>query len=465
MKHHNGSFACYRIPNSEAVLMAYFQTKAVPARATIMSKPWYRNYVLGVLFLAYVANTIDRSSILAVSLQAIKLEFGATDTQLGLLGGIAFALFYATLGIPIAALADRTSRRNVLALAVGLWSVMTALCGWAVNFAMLFATRIGTAIGEAGGSPPSHSLISDYFPKSRRGTAFSIFALGVPVGTMLGNAFAGWGNQHFGWRATFVMAGLPGILIALLARFTILEPPRGFSDGVRPDATPAAAPGIPEALNSLWQRSSFRHLSLAAALHSVAWYASGAFNAAFLIRSHQMTPGQAGTWLALFAGFGALGTALGGYAADRLSVRASDRRWYMWTPGLATLAIIPFQFLAYLTPDLRVALPSFAVMMFLAAVFFGPSFAMTQALATLRMRSVATSLLLFVQTLIGLGLGPLLTGMMSDYLAPTSGADSLRYALVAVGLANIWSAAHYLWGARSLRADLEAVERLAPASR
>ena len=444
--------------------MAYLQTEPVSTRATIMSKVWYRNYVLGVLFLAYVANTIDRSSVLAVSLQAIKLEFGATDTQLGLLGGIAFALFYSTLGIPIAAMADRTSRRNVLALAVGLWSAMTALCGLAVNFVMLFATRIGTGIGEAGGSPPSHSLISDYFPKSRRGTAFSFFALGVPVGTMLGNSFAGWGNQHYGWRATFIMAGLPGVILALLARFTILEPPRGFSDGVRPDPAASAAPRILDALGFLWRRSSFRHLSLAAALHSVAWYASGAFNATFLIRSHHMTAGEAGNWLALFAGIGALGTALGGYAADRLSVRTSDRRWYMWTPGVATLAMIPFQFFAYLMPNLRLVLPSFAGMMFLAAVFFGPSFAMTQALATLRMRSVATSLLLFVQTLIGLGLGPLLTGMISDYLAPSSGTNSLRYALVAVGFANLWSAAHYFRGARSLRQDLEASERLAAAS-
>jgi MFS family permease len=442
--------------------MALVETETIPGSG-IMSKAWYRGYVLAVLFLAYVANTIDRSSVLAVSLQAIKLEFGATDTQLGLLGGIAFAFFYATLGIPIAALADRSSRRNVLAIAVALWSAMTALCGMAANFAMLFVARIGTAIGEAGGSPPSHSLISDYFPKSRRGTAFSIFALGVPIGTMVGSAFAGWGNQNYGWRATFLMAGLPGLLIAVIVRLTILEPPRGLADGVRRDAVPAAAPGIFDALRFLWQRASFRHLCLAAALHSVAWYASGAFNAAFFIRSHQMTAAQAGNWLALFAGVGALGTALGGYTADRLSVRRSDRRWYMWTPGLATLAMIPFQLSGYLSQELRVALPSFAIMMFLAAVFFGPSFAMTQALATLRMRSVATSLLLFVQTFIGLGLGPLLTGMISDYLAPSAGTNSLRYALVAVGFANVWSATHYFWGARSLRADLEATERLAPA--
>src|SRR5437867_5496204 len=250
--------------------MTHAETEHVSERTAILSKTWYRNYVLAVLFLAYIVNTVDRSSLLAVSLQAIKLEFGASDTQLGLLGGIAFALFYSTLGIPIAAWADRTSRRNVLALAVGLWSGMTAFCGMAVNFAMLFVARIGTAIGEAGGSPPSHSLISDYFPKSQRGTAFSIFALGVPIGTMLGNAFAGWGNQHFGWRPTFMMAGLPGLFIAFLVRFTLIEPPRVFSDDIQRHAS-SAAPGIFQALEFLWPRRSFRQSSLAAALHSVAW--------------------------------------------------------------------------------------------------------------------------------------------------------------------------------------------------
>src|SRR5262249_59561920 len=163
-----------------------------------------------------------------------------------------------------------------------------------------------------------------------------------------------------------------------------------------------------------------------------------------------MRAGEAGNWLALFAGIGALGPARGGYAAARLSVRTSDRRWYMWTPGVATLAMIPFQFFAYLMPNLRLVLPSFAGMMFLAAVFFGPSFAMTQALATLRMRSVATSLLLFVQTLIGLGLGPLLTGVISDYLAPSSGTNSLRYALAAFCLAHVLSAGHYFFVVRWL---------------
>ena len=198
----------------------------------ILARPWYWNYVLVALTICYVVNVMDRSQILAASIQAIKKEFGATDFQLGLLSGIPFALFYSFLGIPIAALADRWSRMNVLALAVALWSGMTALCGAAVNFTMLFTARVGTAIGEAGGSPPSHSLISDYFPKSRRGTAFSIYALAVPIGTSLGAAMGGWGNQHLGWRNTFIVVGLPGLLLALAVRLTVREPPRGMADGL-----------------------------------------------------------------------------------------------------------------------------------------------------------------------------------------------------------------------------------------
>jgi MFS family permease len=383
---------------------------------------------------------------------------------MGLLTGVPFAIFYSVMGIPIARLADRTSRRNVLALAVATWSAMTAIFGLAVNYAMLFAARVGTAIGEAGGSPPSHSLISDYFPKRRRGKAFSIFALGVPIGTSLGAALGGWGNQALGWRMTFILAGVPGLVVALLLWLTVKEPPRGLSEGVsRAAAEQAPVPGMFEVLGALWRRVSFRHLTLAAALHSVVWYASSAFNNAFLQRSHQMSVAEAGYWIAGLSAIAGLGTFFGGVVADRLSARFQDRRWYLWVPGIATLLCVPFQFLAYLSPDRAVVLPSFVGLMLMAAVFFGPSFAMTQALATLRMRSVATSLLLFIQTLIGNGLGPSMTGLISDYLAPSSGQNSLRYALVAIGIVNAWAALHYLLGARTLRQDLEATERLATA--
>jgi MFS family permease len=429
----------------------------------LLTKTWYTNYVLGALTLCYALNTMDRSQILAASVQAIKKEFAASDFQMGVLTGIPFALFYSFMGIPIAAWADRSSRRNVLSLAVASWSAMTALFGTAVNYAMLFTARVGTAIGEAGGSPPSHSLISDYFPKSRRGTAFSIYALGVPIGTSLGAALGGWGNQVLGWRMTFILAGVPGIVIALILWLTVKEPPRGLSDGVARLREPTPVPGMLEVLHTLWRRQSFRHLTLAAALHSVVWYASGAFNNAFLQRSHQMSVVEAGYWIAVLSAIAGFGTFFGGFASDRLSARFKDRRWYMWVPGIATLFCVPFQFLAYLSLDRAVVLPSFVGLMFMAAVFFGPSFAMTQALATLRMRSVATSMLLFIQTLIGNGLGPSVTGLISDLLNTSFQQNSLRYALVIIGVVNAWAALHYLLGSRTLRQDLEATEKLARA--
>jgi len=413
----------------------------------------YRNYVLAVLCLTYVVNVMDRS-VLGALLEPIRHEFDATDTQLGLLGGLAFALFYATLGVPIAALADRTSRRNVVAVCAALWSVMTALCGAAVSFGTLLAARIGTAIGEAGGTPPSHALISDYFPLSRRATALSIFALGVPIGGMLGNFLGGWGNDLFGWRYAFVLTGVPGVAVALLVRLTVREPKRGQMDSLAQPAARAEAPPIREALRYLWLRPAFRHMSFAAALHSVVWYAGSAFNNSFFIRLHHMSTGEAGSWVALLLAIGGVGTLLGGYLADSLSVTRGDRRWYMWVPGYATVAMVPFQFAAYLGSDLWTVLPSFAVMLILASMFFGPSFALSQGLATLRMRAISTSLVLFLQTLIGLGLGPFLVGVISDHLKPAVGARSLAYGLVAVGLVNLWAAFHYFRGARTVREDL-----------
>lgn len=428
----------------------------------LLSKTWYGYYVLALLTICYIANVVDRSQVLAASLQAIKKEFNATDAQLGILSGLPFAIFYSFLGIPLAAWADRSSRRNVLAWSCALWSAATGMCGLAVNFAMLFVARVGTAIGEAGGSPPSHSLISDYFPKLKRGTAFSIYALAVPVGTSIGAAVGGWGTQHLGWRATFYLVGFPGVALALLVRATVIEAPRGYADFGGHAPAKQKAPPVMDVLSFMFKRPSFVHLSLAAALHSVVWYASGAFNNAFLQRSHALTASQAGYWISLFSAVGGVGTFFGGYLADWLSRgQGGDRRWYLWVPGIATLLCVPFQFVAYLAPSLSLVLPMFGAMTFMAAVFFGPSFAMTQAIATLRMRSVATALYLLIQTLIGQGIGPWLAGYISDNLKPSMGTASLRYALVIVGLVNIWAALHYLIGARSLRQDLEGTEQLA----
>ncbi|MFO1401900.1 MAG: MFS transporter [Steroidobacteraceae bacterium] len=418
----------------------------------------YRRYVLGVLMLAYVANIMDRS-VLAILLEPLRQEFHASDAQLGVLGGIAFAFFYSFFGIPIAAWADRSSRRDVLALAVAMWSVMTALCGAATSFVQLLLARVGTGVGEAGGSPPSHSLIADYFAPGRRATALSLYAMAVPVGGMLGAFLGGWGNELYGWRLTFMIVGLPGLLIALLVRLTVAEPARGASEGARP---PDAAPGFAAAARYLWHCRSFRHLALAAGMHSIVVYGASQWTASYLLRAHHLGSGAAGTWLALLQGVGLVGTLLGGLLADVFTRRRGDPRWYLWVPAVATLACLPFQLVGYRAAALAPALACLAVATMLGATFFGPSYSVTQSLAPPRMRAVAASVLLFVQTMVGLGIGPWAVGLISDHLKPTLGdAQALGWGLVVVAFVNVWATAHYLWSARSYRADLAAVRAAA----
>jgi MFS family permease len=418
----------------------------------------YRYYVLVVLIIGYVVNVMDRG-VLALLLESIRHEFALNDRQIGFLSGIPFAFFYSTLGIPIAAWADRSVRKNVLAWCCALWSAATAACGMAFNFFALIGARALTAVGEAGGTPPSHSLISDYFTRSSRATALSIYALGVPLGTMLGNYLGGKGNDLFGWRMTFILVGIPGLVVALLVWATVREPPRGLSES---DVTKTTtAPPLWDVVKFLGGYASFRHQCLAAGLHSVVWYAGSQLNAVFFQRSHDMTSTQAGKWLAMMALIGSIGTLLGGYLADKVSAATNDRRWYMWVPGIATLVMLPFQFSSYLSNDLRVVIPSFCVMIVLASMFFGPSFAVSQSLATLRTRAVATSLLLFVQTFVGLGLGPLVAGTISEYLKPAVGIhESMRWGLTIVGMANLWAAVHYFMGARTIRENWAATEEL-----
>lgn len=418
--------------------------------------PGYRNYALAILFLGYVVNFVDRS-ILAILLEPIKQDLVLNDTQLGLLGGLAFALFYTTLGIPIAALADRWSRVKILSIAMVVWSGMTALCGFAQSFWMLLLARIGVGVGEAGASPPSHSLISDYFPIETRATALSIYALGIPFGSMVGNFVGGWGAEALGWRHTFVLVGVPGIFVALVIWLTLREPPRGMADRhlVKDDEP---APGVKEVIARLWQRVSFRHIAFAAGLHAFVGYGAGTWNAPFLIRSHEMPITEVGSWLALISGIGAIGTFLGGYLADKLSDRFDDRRWYMWVPGWSTIVMVPFQFVAYLYGGIWAVIPSLMVVSILGGMYLGPSFAMTQALVSLRMRAVASAILLFMLNIIGMGMGPYLVGVASDLLAADAGIHSLRYALCLAVLVNVWAACHYFVGARSLRGDLSYVE-------
>ena len=409
-----------------------------------------------------MVNFVDRS-ILAILLEPIKAELVLSDSELGMLGGLAFALFYATLGIPIAALADRTSRVRILAISMIIWSAMTALCGIASNFITLLLARIGVGIGEAGASPPSHSLISDYFPIDTRATALSIYALGIPVGSMVGNFVGGWGADELGWRNTFYLVGLPGIVVAFFIWITLREPPRGLSDmKVNQAVSNAPAPTIKETFTFLWQKPAFKHIALAAGLHSFVSYGAGTWNPPFMSRVHEMSNTDIGFWLALVAGTGAIGTFLGGYLADKFSDKTGDRRWYFWLPGISTLLMVPIQIYTYLYGSIEAVIGCLIILASLGAIYLGPSFAMTQALVTLRMRAVASSILLFTLNIIGMGLGPFLVGVWSDLIEPLVGSNaiSLQYALCIAVFGNLWATVHYFLGARHAEHDLQATEKL-----
>lgn len=417
--------------------------------------PRYRNYVLGVLLAGYTLNSFDRS-ILGILLEPIKTEFGLADLQLGLLGGLAFAAFYSTFGIPIALWADRSSRPKVLALCVTVWTAMTVLCGLATSFLMLALARIGTAIGEAGGNPASQSLISSYFTPERRATALGIFALGAPAGAMLAGVLGGLGSDTLGWRTTFVLAGLPGLVLAPLILLTVSEPRTAAQVPSSTAQTRESHMPFSRVCAFLWERAAFRHLCMACALHSVALYGAATFNAPFLSRSHEWSATDSGKLIALIGGCGIVGTFLGGFLADRLSMRFGEPRWSLWVPALASL-VLPFvQLVCYLSDDAAWVIGAFCVSGMLGTMFFGPSFATTQALVSERMRAVAASVLIFVKTMIGLGLGPLLIGAISDVLVPSAGRHSLRYALLTAAVCNLWSAVHFFLAARTLHVNVPA---------
>jgi MFS family permease len=411
----------------------------------------YRRYALGLLLVVYITNFIDRQ-ILNILAEPIRRDLDLSDTQLGFLGGLAFAVFYTFAGIPIARWADRGTRRTIIALGLFVWSGMTALTGLARGFTELALARVGVGLGEAACSPPAHSLLSDIFPPERRGTAFSIYALGIPIGSAIGTFAGGWIVEFFDWRTAFYLVGLPGLALAVIVRLTLREPPRGGMDPV--PRAPAPTPSLGEVVRTMGRLRSFRHLSLAAALHAFYGYGTALFLPVFLMRVHGFGAGELSTWLALIALFaGGLGTFLGGWLGDRLALR--DLRWYVGVPGIATALAIPFAVGVYLWPERSGALLFAVPAAILGPMYLGPTFAMAQGLARPTMRALVSAILLFVINLIGLGLGPQAVGALSDALAPTYGVESIRYALlwvVVVGAA--WSTLHYALAARTLRADL-----------
>ena len=410
----------------------------------------YRRYVLVLLTLVYALNFIDRQ-ILVILQESIKVDMDLSDSQLGLLTGFAFAIFYVSVGIPIARWADVGNRRNIVSLAVAVWSGMTALSGFTQNFWQLLLARIGVGVGEAGGSPPSHSMISDYYPVEKRGSALSFYSTGVYLGILFGFLIGGWINSEFGWRVAFFVVGVPGFLVALLVRLTIREPVRGGLEGRALEA-PAT---FGETLRALKNFGSFKLFAIAAGLNAFSSYGIGNFTPSFLIRSHGFTSLEVGTSLALITGIGgALGTYMGGVLADRYG--ANDKRWYLWISGIPAACSVPLMLTAVFVGDPRLALGFLFFATMLGAFYLGPTIAISHTLVSPSMRAMASAILFFILNLIGLGLGPLVVGMISDLLAPAYGSESLRYALGIVSFVNLISAAFFFLAARKLLADLKA---------
>ena len=407
-------------------------------------------YALCILTLVYSVNFIDRQ-LLSILQESIKADLMLSDAQLGLLTGFAFAVFYTFAGLPIASLADRSNRRNIVAVSLTVWSGMTALSGMAQNYGQLLAARVGVGIGEAGGSPPSHSMISDIFPPEKRASAIGFYSTGISIGILFGFLFGGWLNEFFGWRVAFFVVGVPGVLIAIVLKLTVPEPIRGLTEN-RPSA--GENPSMLSVFKLLLSRPSFMLMALGAAMNAFAGYSSSNWIAAFMIRTHQMPTGEFGTWLALIIGVGgAIGVFSSGVLADKLGKR--DKRWYMWVAVCACAISIPFQISMFLVDSPYTALLLLIVPAILSNAYLGATIACVHSMVGLKMRAVSSALLFFILNMIGLGLGPTSIGLLSDTLADQHGVDSLGYAMMyIIPSAMFISGIFYLLASRYIRDDL-----------
>ena len=397
----------------------------------------YKRMVLGLLLGAYTFNFIDRTIISTIG-QAIKVDLKITDLQLGLLGGLYFALLYTLLGIPLARLAERYSRVNIISAAIVVWSGFTALCGTATSFAMLAAYRFGVGVGEAGLSPPAHSLISDYFEPKKRASALAVYSFGIPLGTMFGAVAGGWLAQNFSWRVAFMVVGLPGVLIAIAIKLLMKEPPRGHSE---PEAVPLMAedvvpdePAKPKVtlaselkemgavVGILFGKWPVLHMVLGVTLASFGGYGSGQFAPPYFIRTFGLDYTQVGLITGLVGGFSAgLGTLLGGYLSDRLARRSA--RWYALLPAIGLAIATPIYIFAYLQPSWQAAALILLVPGIFHYVYLGPTFGVVQNMVETRRRATATAILFFFLNLIALGGGPPFTGWVIDHFSAFSYAN------------------------------------------
>jgi MFS family permease len=447
--------------SSEALSVESAGTAVGEAGESFSASTAYRYYVAWLLCGVYIINMMDRQ-LLAILAEPVRTEFGLTDSHMGLLTGFAFAAIYTVLGIPLARIADRFHRVNLITICIVVWSAFTALTGFAKSFAHLLIARIGVGIGEAGCNPAAYSIISDYFESKRRATALGIYQAGGFAGSFLGMLLAGWIAQNHGWRTAFFLVGVPGVLIALLLKLTLREPPRGFSDDAKVVQDP---PPAKQVLFSLLSKSSFRHLSFAAALHNFAIYGAGNFYAAFLMRTHGMGVAEIGFKLGLITVVGGVaGTYVGGWLSDQYASKRDDARYYLWVPALSLLLGFPIYQAALIANHQLLLFSLLLLSTFCSAAYLAPNITATYRLVGVRERALASALLLFILNMIGLGFGPLLVGMLSDSLRGAFIADGLaesealaqglQWSLRILGLVNLWAAVHYFVGARTLRQEM-----------
>lgn len=438
--------------------MAQVEGEADEAAA---ATPGYRRYVMGVLLLIYTLNFLDRQ-VVNILAEPIKRDLGLADWQLGALTGLSFAVLYSTLGLPIARYAERGHRPRIIAGAVLVWSAFTVLCGFAASFVQLLLARVGVGVGEAGCTPPAHSLIMDYTPRAERASAMAFYALGTPLGGLLGMALGGLVADAWGWRAAFVVAGAPGIVAAVIAATTLREP-----RALQPRPSRAAGPTFAEAVRELAAKRTFWLIAFGGAAQGFIVYGQTSFTAVFFFRNHAAAlagmadaaglgpSGFLGLALGLSGALaGIAGAVLGGRLSDRFAVR--DLRAFAILPAIFAAAAVPFFIAAMLSPSAIVAILLLAVPTGLTSAWFGPVYASIQGLVQPHTRATAAAVFLFVVNLIGLGLGPMALGALSDALAGPAGlgaGEGLRWALIAVSLATIFSVALFLLAARSIRRD------------
>jgi MFS family permease len=400
----------------------------MPARGTAGRYAWY---VVCILVLVSGFNFLDRY-IFIILMEPIKLDLGLSDTQLGLISGLGFSAVYSVAGLVIARWADLGNRRNIVTIALASWSTLTAICGLTASFVQLLLARMAVGVAEAGCSPPAHSLISDYIPARQRALAFAMYAVGLDVGMGLGFALGGWVGENYGWRTAFIVAGVPGLVLAGVMAATVREPKRGASEIVAVDATRYSSR---QAVTYMWRRRSFIAYMTGSALFTFAGTAIDSWAPLFLMRVQHLSSAYVGLWTGLLgSGAGLLGSLGSGWIADRLSVR--DQRWNLGTAIAGIAMVVPATLLFVFGPASTVWV-CFFIATFFNAFYMAPTIALTHRLLPVRMRAFASAVMLLGYNLIGTSGCNFLIGFLSDAWAGSLRVDSVRYAMAVTQAAAV----------------------------